>query len=164
MWMESQHVFLIQMRSVLLQTIVPIAIAGTVFTSLVTWFVTEWQGIDSGTLVAMLVAIIIFMIVFSMMRDKIMYYAIARARERRGMWFGSFSCGCEKKWVKALDKNEVLDCSNSDENGHFTTCASCDPKTRTMKCDACKNDEKNRKNCKSCGKELVLVEMWKKKI
>ena len=163
-WMENQHAFLMRMRSVLLQTIGPIAIAGAVFIILVAWFIADWQGMESAVLVAALVAIIIFVIVFSMMRDKIIYYAIARSRERRGMWFGSFSCKCDKKWVKALDKNEVLDCASADENGRFTTCASCIPKTRKMACDACKNEGKNRRTCKSCGDDLVLAEMWKKKI
>jgi len=163
-WMKEKHAFLMRLRKVLMQTIGPIIIVSAAFIVLITWFVSDWQGAFTGALTGTFVSILAFIMIYTIAHDKLLYYMIARHRERKGMWFGAFQCKCKKPRIKALDSREVANCNSSDDSGKFSKCPSCNPKTRLMDCDECKQSGSNHERCRVCATDFYLKEMWLKKI
>jgi len=167
-WIAGCHSHLLKIGRALARLFIPSIIAATIFA----WFMGTLLGGDDqmgflGAFILTFFLIMIFPLVIS--TNTLSYYIKFRSREIFGAWIGIFTCECDGKWIKALDKEEIAE-SKGMEGKFIVKCPTCKKVagiTGVQKenlCGDCKLGMQHQVKCRGCNRSLYLEKLYKKRL
>lgn len=156
--MERNHEYVMKIRNSLLKLFLPTIFVGAVFVMIIALMIAGGSLINMISIIVIGISLI-FVTCILLTHNSFMYFVTARIRERKGIWFGVFTCNCKRDWVKALEKDELEKCK--EKVGKHVMICSCNEQDPTPdECDVCEWNGR----CRTCGEKITLAKLMKKRI
>ena len=167
-WIAGCHSHLIQIGATLARLFIPSIISVAIFAMFMGLVLGNGDPMQfAGSFMLTFFLIMIFPIAIS--ANTMSYYIKFRSREIHGAWIGVFTCECDGKWIKALDKDELDQCRGM-QGKFIVKCPTCSKAAglagikKVETCGNCKIGMNNQVKCRGCNRPLYLEKMYKKRL